>query len=320
VSRDLRDDVAATDLLSPGRPVLLLLSGGRDSVCLIDVAVRIVGAAGVRVLHVNYALRAEADGDEEHCRALCQRLGLELVVRRAGPVPEGNLQAWARRVRYAAAQELAPYGDIATGHTATDQVETILYRLASSPSRRALLGMRPREGRLIRPLLRCTRADTAGHCELQGLGWRDDASNAQHTYARSRVRHGLVPALEAVHPGAQANVSAVAEILRLEAEVLDELVNGVLRGQSEIALPRLRALPAALRRLVVQRLADDVAGRPAAGVGRRAEEVAELPARGRAALDLPGGVRATVEKGILRFVPTPPVNAGPASRTSTLPR
>ena len=68
--------------------------------------------------------------------------------------------------------------DVAAGHTATDQVETILYRLASSPSRRALLGMRPREGRLVRPLLGVTRAQTAGHCRDRGLRWREDDSNA----------------------------------------------------------------------------------------------------------------------------------------------
>jgi tRNA(Ile)-lysidine synthase len=220
-----------------------------------------------------------------------------LDVRRPVRPDHGNVQAWAREERYRAAAELT--GDIAAGHTATDQVETILYRLASSPSRRALLGMRARDGRLIRPLLSFTREATAAHCRARDLEWREDETNASRAYARGRVRHGLVPALEAVHPGAQANVLALAEILREERAVLDALVDEALAGREEIPLVALRELPRALRRLVVQRLADAAAGGPAAGVGRRADEVAAL--REGAALDLPSGIRATVDSGAVRF-------------------
>ncbi len=79
---------------------------------------------------------------------------------------------------------------VAAGHTASDQVETILYRLAASPGRRALLGMSAREGRLVRPLLGVTRAQTAAYCRERGLQWREDASNDSDKYARVRVRTG----------------------------------------------------------------------------------------------------------------------------------
>ena len=309
---DLTDTVRAGGLLRPGWPLVVLLSGGRDSTCLLDVAARIAGAPAITALHVNYGLRDAAGEDERHCRQLCARLGVALEVRRAGsdglaPAPvTGNVQAWARDARYEAAARLAGEdADIAAGHTATDQVETILYRLASSPSRRALLGMRPREGRLVRPLLPFTRAQTAAHCTQRGLRWREDESNASEAYARGRIRHGLVPALEAIHPAAQANVLALADILRAEAEVLDELVSEKLDGRAEIALDRLRELPPALRRLVIQRLADSAAGGPAAGVARRAEEVAAMPTHGTSALDLPSGVRATARNGVVTFERTP---------------
>jgi tRNA(Ile)-lysidine synthase len=303
---DLEPEARATGLLAEGRPVVVLYSGGRDSTCLLDVAVRIAGEASVTALHINYGLRDGADADEHHCAATCAQLGVPLVVQRAGE-PRGNVQAWARELRYAAAGALADArgADIAAGHTATDQVETILYRLASSPSRRALLGMRPRDGRLVRPLLSFSRASTAEHCRVRGLRWCEDETNASAVYARGRVRHELVPALEAIHPAAQANVLALAQTLRDEAEVLDQAVDAVLRGASEIELATLRELPAALRRLVVQRLADEAAGGPAAGVGRRADEVARLREHGTAALDLPGGVRATVRRGLVTFAPTP---------------
>ena len=231
------------------------------------------------------------------------RLEIERPRRPEGP---GNLQAWARDTRYAAAARLAlpDEASIATGHTADDQVETILYRLASSPSRRALLGMRPRDGSLVRPLLGFTREQTTAYCEERGLEWRDDPTNEGGAYARNRVRHRLAPALAEIHPAAARNVLRTAELLRDEAEVLDALVdaelgssNGGARGTIE--LDRLAALPAALRRLVVQRLADRAAGRPVPGAANHADEVAALRRTGTAMLDLGGGVRAVVERGVL---------------------
>ena len=304
------EQVRAGGLLPAGGSVVVLLSGGRDSVCLLDVAVRLAGggASGpVAAVHVNYGLRDEAGDDERHCVELCERLGVELAIERpVRPEQGGNLQAWARDVRYAAATRLALAGGgdavVAAGHTADDQVETILYRLASSPSRRALLGMRPRDGLLVRPLLGVTRAQTTAYCEERGLAWRDDASNDGDRYARNRVRNGLVPALEAIHPAASANVLRTAALLRDEGEVLDALVGEQLderSGRLEITLERLGALPPALRRLVVQRLADGAAGGLVPGAAKHADEVAALRRTGRAMLDLGGGVRAVVERGVL---------------------
>jgi tRNA(Ile)-lysidine synthase len=298
------EQVRGAGLLAAGTPVVVLLSGGRDSVCMLDLAARALGAEEVAALHVNYGLRDDAGADERHCAELCERLGVALTVERPRrPEGPGNLQAWARDARYAAAARLAlpRAAAIATGHTADDQVETILYRLASSPSRRALLGMRPRDGQLVRPLLGFTRAQTTAYCEERGLAWREDATNAESTYARNRVRHGLMPALEAIHPAAAANVLRTAALLRDEAEVLDALVAAELDGpdRNTIELERLAALPSALRRLVVQRLADAAAGRPVPGAANHADEVAALRRTGKAMLDLGAGVRAVAERGIL---------------------
>jgi tRNA(Ile)-lysidine synthase len=301
---ELIDEVRAGGLLAEGRPVVVMYSGGRDSTCLVDVAVRIAGAAAVSALHVNYGLRGSADADERHCAEVCEHLGVQLDVRRPVRPPDGagNLQAWARDERYRAAGDLAVArgADVAAGHTRSDQVETILYRIASSPSRRALLGMHPRDGALIRPLLSFTREQTGEYCQARGLRWRDDESNDSAAYARNRIRRELIPALERIHPAAQENVLALAEILRGEAEVLDELVDGVLGGRDEVPLASLREMSPALRRLVVQRLADQALGGPAAGVARRADDVAAMSEHGHSALDLPG-VRATADDGVVRF-------------------
>jgi tRNA(Ile)-lysidine synthase len=244
--------------------VVVLLSGGRDSVCLLDLAARLAGP--VTALHVNYRLRDSADGDEAFCAELCERLGVALRVHRPG-APVGNVQAWAREVRYAEAAKLD--GWIATGHTATDQVETVLYRLAASPGRRALLGMPAREGRLIRPLLECTREETTAYCVQ------------------------LLPALRSLHPAAEANVLRTLEILRAEAEVLDELVT------PEPDLDRLAAMPRALARLTLV----EMAGAP---IGARLPEILALSREGTQTLDLGGGLRAVAEYGRLRFDHGPP--------------
>ncbi len=254
-------------------PVVVLFSGGRDSTCLLDLAVRHAGP--VTALHVNYGLRAEADEDQAHCAAVCERLGVPLRVHRAG-APRGNVQAWAREVRYAEAERLD--GLIAVGHTATDQAETVLYRLLCSPGRRALLGMPARSGRVIRPLLGMTRAETAAYCLKRGLTWREDATNA--TSARGRIR-GILD----LHPAAEANVARTLAVLRDEAEVLALAVDAALDAD-------LTSLPPALARLVLQRMAGEVP------IGAHADAILALARKGgTASLDLPGGLRATSEYG-----------------------
>jgi tRNA(Ile)-lysidine synthase len=290
---DLLGRVREAGLLRPGRPVVVLLSGGRDSVCLLDVAVTL--DARVRALHVNYGLRDEAPDDERFCADLCARFEVPLEVR-SPRRPEGNLQAWARDVRYAAAAELALRhdADVAAGHTASDQAETILYRLAASPGRRALLGMPVRSGRLVRPLLAAgvTREETAEWCRARGLAWREDASNAASK--RGRVRE----LLRELHPAAEANVLRTAALLGDEAAVLDALVADVI-GEG-VTRARLGGLPRAVARLVLVRLAEDAAGAGAflAGAAERLDDVLTAPDGADVAVG--GGVDLVVRGGIVR--------------------
>jgi tRNA(Ile)-lysidine synthase len=309
--------VRAGGLLRAGEPVVVLFSGGRDSVCLLDLAVRI--GCDVHALHVDHGLRSDSGEDAAFCANLCARLNVKLTVSRLGPGGAGNVQDWARDRRYSAACALAGGlgAVIATGHTAGDQVETVLYRLAAAPGRRALLGMAadapapvggaaPR-ARLVRPLLAITREETAAYCVERGLPYLDDPTNASDAYARNRVRAELLPALRRIHPAAEANVLRTLAVLRDEAVVLDDAVDAVLTDEQAA----LAALPPALARLCLQRLADDAVARPAPPVGDRAAELLALGGgAGTAALDLGGGLRAVAEYGRLRFDPahevTPP--------------
>ncbi|HEY7933369.1 MAG TPA: tRNA lysidine(34) synthetase TilS [Solirubrobacteraceae bacterium] len=321
---EVRERVRGDGMLDGTAPVVVMLSGGRDSVCLLDLSVTLRGAAAVRALHVNYGLRPEAQQEEEHCRALCGELGVELeVVRADKPKDAGNTQAWARAVRYDAARELARRLQTQTGpdtelvrvasaHTATDQAETILYRLAASPGRRALLGMVASEGRLIRPLLALSRDQTGAYCTARGLRWREDPSNDNEDYARVRVRSKLLPALREVHPAAEANVLRTAALLREEAQLLDGLVTAELAGEQSIATERLAELHPALARLLVIHLAEQAAGTFVAQAGWRVGEILELEARrGRGELHIGGLVSAVLEHGRLRMVAIAPHYPGP---------
>ncbi|HTZ63585.1 MAG TPA: tRNA lysidine(34) synthetase TilS [Solirubrobacteraceae bacterium] len=339
---ELQQRVRAEGLLEGDAPVVAMVSGGRDSVCLLDVAAALCGAGRVHALHVNYGLRgADSVADQRHTAELCAALGvgLELVNvgarARARALASGNLQAWARDLRYEAADGLAdrldgaderrvnrPEGQrgldrrppalIATGHTASDQLETILYRLAASPGRRALLGMAPKDGRIVRPLLWVTREQTAAYCRARGLPWREDRSNDDERYARARVRRRVVPALLSVHPAAQGSVLRTAAQLREESSLLSELVDRELGGADAIAVQRLADLHPALARLVVVRLAERAAGEPVPQAGERVPEILALAGRsslgrgGRAELHVGGNVSATLAGGELTMVRLPP--------------
>jgi tRNA(Ile)-lysidine synthase len=289
---------AARPLVPAGAPLLILLSGGGDSVCLLDVAVRL--DARVSALHVNYGLREGAEADEEFVREVCSRLGVPLFTERVELGSGGNLQERARDARYALAERLAE-GDYAAAHTASDQAETVLYRLAVSPGSRALHGMVPRRGRLVRPLLGVTRGEVRSYLRSRGLEWREDPSNADRRFARARVRHDLMEALRTIGPAAERTIAETARQLREEAEVLDAAVEdalGVLGGGPAVSASELGRQPAAVRRLVLRHLAEQAGGE--LGVGDT-ERILALGGRGSKSLDLSGGVRVVVEYGTLRF-------------------
>jgi tRNA(Ile)-lysidine synthase len=294
-------------LIAEGQPLLVLLSGGGDSVALLDVALRL--GARVSALHVNYGLREGSGDDEAFCRGLCAELGVGLVAEQVALTGEGNVQERAREARYALAERLAP-GDYAAAHTATDQAETVLYRLAVSPGSRALLGMEPRRGRLVRPLLRATRDELRSYLHARGLEWREDPSNADRRFARARVRHDVLDALRELSPAAEQTIAETALQLREEAEVLRSAADEALEelgGGPAVSLADLRGLSPALARLVLRGLAESAEGGPRSLSRGEADAILGLAGArgGTRTLDLGGGLRAVSEYGTLRFTRDP---------------
>lgn len=311
IAAEVQGSIKETGLLEPGARVLAMLSGGADSVCLLHALLDLIGPSALIALHVNHGLRPGAAADERFCAELCDALGVPLEVERVQIGTRGNVEALAREARYGVAEKVrrdAGLARIATGHTASDQVETVLYRLVSSPGRRALLGMQPRNGAVIRPLLGVTSEQARAYCRAAGLAWREDETNLDTGLARNRLRLDVLPALREIHPATDANLLSTIEQLTEESEVLERMVDEAIEqvgagGQPPaVEAARLRELAPALRRLVLRRMAEAAARGPLPLRTGRVEEIEALAARGgTAALDLGGGVRVVSEYGLLRF-------------------
>ena len=208
--------------VEPGRALHLCaaVSGGADSMALLRVLLELRETFGypLTACHVNHGLRGEtADRDEAFVRAECARLGVPLTVFRPADVgmavPPHAGEDWARRLRYACFAQLLAGGIdcIATAHTATDQAETLLFRLARGTGLHGAGGIRPRRPGYCRPLLGLTRAETEALCVAFEQGWVTDETNESDAYARNRLRHGAVPALRSVNAAAEENLARFCE-------------------------------------------------------------------------------------------------------------
>jgi tRNA(Ile)-lysidine synthase len=301
--------VRESGLVPEGSQGIVLISGGADSAATAAGLVEELGAAAVTALHLNYSLRPDSDQDEETSRALCARLGIELQVERPR-LGSGNLQAEAREARYAAAERLRQARAaewIATGHTRTDLAETVLYRLATSPGRRPLLGLRPRLGAVVRPLIAIGRDEVRRLASEAGLPFRDDPTNVEPLYARNRLRNEVLPVLREIGSEAEATIAETQAELAEESEALEQAAAEALSEAGAdvagaISRDALAPLHPALRRLAMRRLAERAAG-SSVPLGRgRAEQIWRLVNEPEGGIvELGGGVEAQIEQGHVRF-------------------
>jgi tRNA(Ile)-lysidine synthase len=301
VSSALESRVAAhcrrNGLLPPGAPVLAMVSGGADSICLMHLLAELHDGP-VGALTVDHGLRPGSREQAAAVVAAARALGLAAHLAAPALAPGPGLQERARDARLAAARRVAReggYARIATGHTASDQAETVLFRLARGTGRTGALGMAARRDDLVRPLLCLTGAETRAWCRERGIAVVRDPANEDPAYARARVRAGLLPALAEVHPGAEANVAAFAERLRDEGELLGPLLDAArarAAGGDGLSAAALASEPPAMRRLLIRRLIAE-AGLPAGAAA------AEPVARALALLDGPPGGIADLGRGAI---------------------
>jgi len=311
--------------LEQGDLVLAACSGGADSLAVAAALAFVAPRAGLRAggVTVDHGLQSGSAERAASVAALLGKLGLDPVcsvgVTPAPGASAAGPEAAARTARYGALDRVARQAGAAAvllGHTLDDQAETVLLGLARGSGGRSLAGMPARRGVYRRPLLAVRRATTSAACAELALEPWQDPHNSDFRFARARVRHQALPALEdALGPGVAEALARTAGQLRADAECLDDLAfaeSGQLRGACSdpagLEAARLAALPAAIRRRVL-RDAAIMAGCPHGAL--TAGHVVRIEAlvtgwRGQRWVDLPGGLRARRRDGKVWFTGTGP--------------
>lgn len=314
-------------MISPGEAVLVALSAGPDSTALLHALVQLSRRfrCQLRACHVNHGLRgAESDADARHAASQARALGVPLTrrtadVRAYAQSRRVSIEAAARAVRYELLEWAAGryrMSRIATGHTQTDQAETVLLNLVRGSGPRGLAGIPPVRGKIIRPLLGVTREEAARYCEMNDLSYRTDSSNLDTSIPRNRIRHEVMPQLAQIQGQVVSGLARLADIMRAEDEYLSAQAEHSLReiaaqrpGEVGVSCGLLANLPAALQRRVVRAAIARVKGSELDVPLERVDSLLELAASGRtgAVIELPGALRAerTYAELVISFAPPP---------------
>ncbi|MFP4434545.1 MAG: tRNA lysidine(34) synthetase TilS [Phycisphaerae bacterium] len=326
VRSEVASAIRAGGLIAAGNRVVVAVSGGLDSVVLLDVLEQLacenIAAWTLVVAHLDHGLRDESADDARFVAELADRRGLDCVVERrdvaavAGEKGLGVEEA-ARHERLAFLREVArSHGcqAVALAHHADDQVETALFRLFRGAHLRGLAGMRASramgEGvRLIRPMLGLRREQLLAYGRLGGLEWREDITNRDTTITRNYIRHELLPQLRRrLNPRVDEAVLRIVHAAGEAGGVLEQLADGLAEGcgDGSVSLKRttLREAGSAVARQAVR----VALGRVSAPMDRLGAEwvdrLMELADAGRGVCDLPGDLRAWIEGDALMIGPT----------------
>jgi tRNA(Ile)-lysidine synthase len=250
--------ISRYNMLPEGVRVIVAVSGGADSVCLLHVLRELAPASVAGIAHFNHKWRAEAsDADEQFVAQLASELALPFFRAEATPghVP-GNLEQQARRARMAFFSSLD--ATVALGHTRDDQAETVLFRFLRGSGLAGLAGIAPAGKGIIRPLLDVTRKEVEEFLRSRNIPWREDSSNADHRFARNRIRHELLPQLTRDwNPQLTGTLARLADLAHEEehywAGALDQFA-GQVPGAPSVELPTSTlTLPRALARRLIRR-------------------------------------------------------------------
>ncbi|MFT3951601.1 MAG: tRNA lysidine(34) synthetase TilS [Oscillospiraceae bacterium] len=311
-------ETAARHGMLAGQRVVAGLSGGADSVCMV-LALRELGFA-VTALHINHNLRgAESLRDAAFCAALCDKNSIPLVTEsvdvRSFCAANGlSLEEGAREVRYRIFEKHSGAGVIATAHTRSDSLETALLNLTRGTGLKGLCGIPPVRktaagGRIIRPLIDCTRAQVEAFLSAHGQAFVTDSTNASDTFSRNKLRLHVVPVLAELNPALAETFGRTAQLLAADQDYLDLCAQEALdtaKADGGFSVEKLAGFHEAVRRRALAKLIGAKGLSPSFEMVTRVES---LLAGGKTQLS--GGLYAVVKNGLLTLeealVPVPDV-------------
>lgn len=335
----VRETIERHHLLDAGDCVLVAVSGGADSCALLLALLEFRDELHLtlHVAHLNHGLRVNADGDAEFVQSLAARFELpctagarDVAALRPPPPPALPHRGGGRRLSLEHAARIARYEfleatadevgaqKIAVGHTADDQVETVLLHLIRGSGARGLAGMPVRRRRIVRPLLSASHQECIELCRLHDVDYRTDETNADTRFVRNAVRHRVLPLLRELNPAVDEAVLRAASILSEEDEFLESLTAkavatfghewpGRLSLLREAILSRPPAMQRRLLRAAMARMRPDLAEIEL----RHIDEVLRaVVSREHAGWTLPGGLRIRLDGEHLHLQKEPAVPEG----------
>lgn len=297
-------------LMPHGAAVIAAVSGGADSMALLFFLeeLRKEYQLTLWAAHINHGLRgAEADRDEALVRDTCGRLGIPLHVLHADVAQEAErsgegLEECGRRVRYAYLESLDNDACIATAHTLDDQLETFLMHFARGAGLRGLCGIPAKRGRIIRPLIDCTREEIEAYCAEKQISFAVDSTNASRVYTRNRVRLDVIPVLREINPNLYEAARRCFDTLSADKMLLEQqAAQGLasVRTESGYDAARLLNQPLALRsRMIETILTQSGCGAPEY---RHIAAVERLLALGCGSTQVGGGITVRIRRGTLEI-------------------
>lgn len=226
------------NMISTGDRVVVALSGGADSVSLLDALCSLKEKYNLTIYaaHLNHNLRGEeAERDENFCKILCKNYEVELFIKSIDIHTLANEQKISeelcgRNERYKFFDELSVRlnAKIATAHSASDNAETLIYNIARGSSVRGLSAIPPKRGRIIRPLIEVSRAQIEEYCKQKGLAFVTDSTNLTDDYTRNRIRHSVMGTLRDINPQLEQSVSQLSESAREVTDYLNKQAQAAL--------------------------------------------------------------------------------------------
>lgn len=301
------------NMIRRGDRILVALSGGADSVTLLHYLFICKDDMGITVeaAHVNHMLRGqEADRDEMFCRSLCENMGIKLHVKKIDVRHIANEKGLSeelcgRNIRYNFFNEIVNNSEmkIATAHTLSDSIETMVFNLARGTGLKGLCGIPPVRKNIIRPLINCFRCDIESYCKENNLDYVTDSTNLEDDYSRNFIRHNILPELKNINIEADKAIGRTIGWLREDENYLsslaDDMFNKIKIADNQYDIHDLIDCPIPIKRRVIAKILNNSCGNISS------EHILELEniLNKTGWVNLPKDLKARVKDGLLIIMP-----------------